>query len=62
MYLNLFHFRALTKLVNDHQNDWDIYLDATVFIEIKNSHQYHIVPFLCMERMQDFPQYLKNYR
>jgi len=25
------HFRALKKLVNDQQNDWDVYLDATLF-------------------------------
>lgn len=27
----MFHFRALKKLVNDRQNDWDLYLDATLF-------------------------------
>lgn len=25
------HFRALRKLVNEHQNNWDVFLDATLF-------------------------------
>ena len=27
----MFHFRALKKLSNDRQNDWDVYLYATLF-------------------------------
>lgn len=31
IFLTLPAFRALRKLVNDQQGDWDIFLDATLF-------------------------------
>ncbi|KAF7646637.1 hypothetical protein LDENG_00184400, partial [Lucifuga dentata] len=57
-------FRALRKLVNTHQNDWDAFLDATLFFlrsKIHTSTKYS--PFMLMYgREARFPpQSQKNY-